>query len=178
MIVGPWSEMPKLALRIQNEFKKFTAYNPEINISAGIFLSKPKYPISLASKNAGEQLELSKNEERKNKITLFGDTVEWKSINAAGMDKLLSFGEEIYAQITKKDLPRGFVHKLLRIYKQFKGGEDFRFIPAIIYQLSRNIKNEAVKQILKEKLITDMSGYFKKIRIPASYALLKSRKEG
>lgn len=178
LIVGPWSEIPKLAVKIQNEFKEFTANNPEINISAGIFLSKPKYPISLASKNAGEQLDISKIEGR-NRITIFLDTVEWNSTNnTLGVDKLLSFGEEIYTQITKKDLPRGFVHKLLRIYKQFQGGEDFRFIPAIIYQLSRNIKNEAVKQKLKEKLITDMSGYFKKLRIPASYALLKSRKEG
>ena len=174
LIVGPWSEIPKLAKAIRDEFKEYTCNNPDINISAGVFFCKPKYLISLAAKGSGEQLETSKNKGKK-RITLFGDTVEW----VACLDELLSFGEELYQDIAiTQKLPRGFVHGLLRKHKQYNGGEDYRFIPAIIYQLARNVKDDRLREELRIKLITDKNGYFKHIKIPASYALLKSRKEG
>ncbi|MEK6590066.1 MAG: hypothetical protein AABZ11_05245, partial [Nitrospinota bacterium] len=178
LIVGPWSEMPKLARKINDEFKAYTCNNPDINISAGIFLCKSKYPISLAAKAGGEQLEASKDNGRKS-ITLFGDTVEWISSDYnLGMDKLLSFGEQLNSYISNKDLPRGFVHGLLRKHKQYNGGQDPNFIPAVIYQLVRNIKDDKLRNELKGKLIGDKRLFFKHIKIPASYALLKSRKEG
>lgn len=178
LIVGPWSEMPKIAKMINDEFKDYTCKNPDINISAGIFLCKPKYPISFAAKGAGEQLETSKEKGRK-RITLFDDTAEWVSGNDnLGMDELLSFGEQLYNCISNKDLPRGFVHGLIRKHKQYNKGQDPNFIPAVIYQLVRNIKDDDLRRELKAKLITDKNGYFKRIKIPASYALLKSRKEG
>ena len=75
---------------------------------------------------------------------------------------------------------------MLRKHKQFEEGKDKNYIPAIIYQLERNIKKSAVvqtkdgeeklKDYLHKKLINDNGGYFQKIKIPASYALLKTRK--
>lgn len=181
LIVGPWSEMPKLAQKIHDEFKAYTCHNPDINISAGIFLCKPKYPISLAAKVAGEQLDTSKDNGRK-RITLFRDTVEWKVNGEIYIKELLDFGEDLYSYINSEDsrkkLPRGFVHGLLRKCKQYNGGQDPNFIPAIIYQLARNVKDDELRNKLKETLITDKKGYFKHIKIPASYALLKSRKGG
>jgi len=181
LIVGPWSEMPKLAKKINDEFKGYTCNNPDINISAGIFFCKPKYPISLAAKAAGEQLETSKDKGRMS-ITLFGDTVEWASSDRICFDELLTFGEELYQYVNSSEqtqkLPRGFVHGLLRKHKQYRGGDDYNFIPAIIYQLARNVKNDELKNKLKTKLINDKRLFFKHIKIPASYALLKSRKEG
>jgi len=175
LIIGPWSEMPKLALKIHDEFKAYTCHNPDINISAGTFLCKPKYPISLAAKAAGKELEHSKDKERK-RITIFGDTIEWQSTSGVYFKELLDFGEKLYGYINQKDAPRSFVHGLLRKHKQFKGGQNPNFIPAIIYQLARNIKDDRLRKELKKKLITDKNGYFKHIKIPASYALLKSRK--
>jgi CRISPR-associated protein Csm1 len=179
LIIGPWSEMPKLALKIHDEFKAYTCHNPDINISAGIFLCKPKYPISLAAKAAGEQLDTSKDNGRK-RMTLFSDTVEWKVNGEICIKELLDFGEDLYRYVnsdgSRKKLPRGFVHGLLRKYKQYNGGQDPNFIPAIIYQLARNVKDNELRNKLKETLITDKKGYFKHIQIPASYALLKSRK--
>lgn len=181
LIIGPWSEMAKLALKIQDEFKAYTCHNPDINISAGIFLCKPKYPISLAAKAAGEQLDTSKDNGRK-RITLFSDTVEWKVNGEICIKELLDFGEDLYTHInsddSRKKLPRGFVHGLLRKHKQYNGGQDPNFIPAVIYQLARNVKDDGLRNKLKKTLITDKSCYFKHIKIPASYALLKSRKGG
>lgn len=191
LIIGPWSEIPKLAQAIKNEFKAYTCNNSDINLSAGIYFCKPKFPISISAKKAGEQLEVSKNGGR-NRITCFGDTVKWSDKNGKlGFDQLFDFGETLYKAISKEEnkerLPRSFVHGLLRKHKQYEEGRDKNYIPAIIYQLERNVKNTAkikttegekgLKEYLKEKLITDKNGYFQKIKIPASYALLKSRKE-
>lgn len=181
LIVGPWSEIPKLARKIRDEFKAYTCNNPDINISAGIFLCKPKYPISLAAKGAGEELELSKHNGRK-RITLFGDTVVWCSENdELGFDELFEFSEELYNFICSneefKKLPRGFVHSLIRYHKQYEKGKNLNYIPVLIYQIERNVKNMDIKQSLKSRLISDKRLFFKKITIPASYALLKSRKE-
>lgn len=190
LIIGPWSEIPKLAQAIRNEFITYTCNNSDINLSAGIYFCKPKFPISISAKKAGEQLEESKNGGR-NRITCFGDTVKWTDKDReAGFAQLLDFGESLYEATSKEDskerLPRSFVHGLLRKHKQYEEGRDKNYIPAIIYQLERNVKNTArmnteegkkgLKDYLKEKLITDKDGYFQKIKIPASYALLKSRK--
>lgn len=179
LIVGPWSEMPKLAKKINEEFKEYTCKNPDINISAGIFFCKPKYPISIAAKAAGERLNDSKNKGRK-RITLFGDTVEWVNGKGNSFEELLSFGEELYNHIVSEEkenrLSRGFVHGLLRKYKQYDSGRDLNYIPAIIYQLSRNVKDKELRDDLRDKLIK--KELFKNINIPASYALLRSRKEG
>ena len=101
LIIGPWSEMPKLALKIQDEFKAYTCHNPDINISAGVFLCKPKYPISLAAKAAGKELEHSKDKKRK-RITIFGDTIEWQSTSGVYFEELLDFGEKLYGYINQK----------------------------------------------------------------------------
>lgn len=190
LIVGPWSEIPKLAKAIRDEFKNYTCNNEDINLSAGVYICKPKFPISIFSRAVGEELDKSKDKGR-NRITILGDTVQWTENNTGcGFDDLLDFGETLYEAISTKDgnnrLPRGFVHGLLKKHKQFGEGKDKNFIPAIIYQLERNVKNAAtvvvkdeekkLKGYLREKLITDKSGYFQKIKIPASYALLKSRK--
>jgi Predicted hydrolase of the HD superfamily (permuted catalytic motifs) len=192
LIIGPWSEIPKLAKTIRDEFKTYSCDNKDINLSAGIFICKPKFPISIGARKAGEALEHSKDTGR-NRITCLGDTAQWANgyEEECDFDQLLDFGENLYQAISSDDpnnrLPRGFVHGLLRKHGQYEKGEDLNFIPAIIYQMERNVKNNAkvqtldgekvLKKYLREKLIADKCGYFRKIKIPASYALLKSRKE-
>jgi CRISPR-associated protein Csm1 len=180
LIIGPWSEIPKLAKKIRDEFKEYTCNNSDINLSAGIYLCKPKFPINISSTMAGEELGKSKDSGR-SRITFFGDTVMWnESDSECGFNELLDFGEFLYDALTAENannkLPRGFVHGLLKKHKQYKGGQDPKFIPAVIYQLTRNVRNDELRKVLKSKLITDKNKYFKNLKIPASYALLKSRK--
>jgi CRISPR-associated protein Csm1 len=122
LIVGPWSEMPYLAKAIHEEFKEFTCNNPDLNISAGIFLCKPKYPISLAGKAAGGELDVSKENGRK-RITLFGETVEWRTENNLNFSDLMDFGEFLTKRILddspNNKIPRSFVHGLLRKHTQY-----------------------------------------------------------
>jgi CRISPR-associated protein Csm1 len=197
LIIGPWSEMPELAWRIREKFKKFTCNNKNIDVSAGIFLIKPKFPIGRAAVMCGEELEKSKDKGRR-RITLFDETVKWDKGNE-NIDflELFEFGENLYHAITTETqdekLPRGFVHSLIRKRNKYIRDNkiDLNYIPSLIYQITRNIKEKAkiklkggeerkLEEYLYQKLITEHDGQkiFSKVKIPASYALLKSRKEG
>ncbi len=196
-IIGPWSEIIELSKMMNNEFKDFTCRNPNITLSSGIFLCKPKFPVKRFAPLVGEILEKSKIDGKK-RNTVFGETISWEKENGyPSFIDLLLFGEELFEAINSKKpenrLARGFVHRLLRIRKiRFKDETqemDLRFIPDLIYNISRNVKKEAkfkakggdekvLWSYLKEKLISIEPKMMEKIKIPASYALLKSRKEG
>jgi len=76
LIVGPWDQIIELARRIRREFKRFTCENPNLSISAGIYICKPKYPVYMAVKKADEALHQSKAK-GKNRITVMGETLVW-----------------------------------------------------------------------------------------------------
>ncbi len=193
-IIGPWNEIIKLSLRINEEFREYTCQNDNITISAGIFLCKPKFPVKRFAPLTGEILEESKNAGR-NRNSLFGEIISWERENdQLNFKELLEFGENLYRAVAVEDkenqLNRGFLHQLIRMRNQYLTEEriDLNFIPALVYQITRNVKQKAeieeggerkkLKEFLKEKLITDCDGYqyFKNIRVPASYALLKSKR--
>lgn len=197
LIIGPWSEIPKLAKEIRSEFKKFTCNNNNIDLSAGVVLVKPKFPMGKAAILCREELEKSKK--HRGSITIFGDTVMWqKETNHkedVTFDELLEFGENLFYCLvldeTNKKLPRKFLHDLITKRDQYirPDGIDLNYIPFLIYKISRNInksinieltngEEKNLREYLWQKLISDLNSLnlFKHIKIPASYALLKSRK--
>ena len=76
VIVGPWDWIIELAREIRKEFRDFTCHNPNITLSAGIYICKPKFPINHAVRKAEEALKQSKIK-GKNRITVMGETVVW-----------------------------------------------------------------------------------------------------
>ena len=76
VIVGPWDRIIDLARKIRKQFKEFTCHNPNITISAGIYITKPKFPISFGVEKAEAALGESKRKGR-NRITVMGETVVW-----------------------------------------------------------------------------------------------------
>lgn len=75
-IVGPWDRTIELAREIRKSFKNFTCHNPNVSLSAGIYMCKPKYPISMAINKAEEALKKAKDCGR-NRITVMGETIVW-----------------------------------------------------------------------------------------------------
>jgi CRISPR-associated protein Csm1 len=80
VIVGPWDRIIELAREIRKEFTEFTSHNPNITLSAGIYICKPKYPIGHAVEKAEEALKQSKDKGR-NRITVMGETAVWAHEN-------------------------------------------------------------------------------------------------
>lgn len=176
-IIGPWDQIIELAWEIYKEFKEYTCQNPNITLSGGVLFVKPHFPIQRFALLVSEELENSKSKGR-DKITLFGETVEW-SENNKSFESLFSFGKELAQQVENKEkpLPKGFVYFLGRLERQFKIGtneENLNWIPQFIYSHTRRVKKEVEESLALRTKVMEKRG---KMKIPVSYVSLKTRKE-
>ena len=82
--IGAWDHLIEFSFMLYKKFRTYTAFNPDITISAGIAIYNPNFPIFQGVKVAEKALEdakqydvLSKTRNTKNKISLFGSTLSW-----------------------------------------------------------------------------------------------------
>lgn len=82
--VGSWDKLIEFSYKLYRDFREFTAFNPDITLSAAIFIEAPRFPIIRASLYAESELERAKNFEpynkninTKNKISIFGSILKW-----------------------------------------------------------------------------------------------------
>lgn len=82
--VGSWDRLIEFSYKLYRGFREFTAFNPDITLSAAIFIEAPRFPIIRASLYAESELERAKNFEpynkninTKNKISVFGSVLKW-----------------------------------------------------------------------------------------------------
>jgi CRISPR-associated protein Csm1 len=114
-LIGPWRTTQKLAARAQSEFTYYVAGNPEIHFSAGITTQKPGAPISAFAELAEDALKDAKNEEGKNAVTCFGETLSWSSWSE--VERALEQLDDLDAQET---LSSGYVYRLLQFVEMRK----------------------------------------------------------
>jgi CRISPR-associated protein Csm1 len=188
LIVGPYDTIIELAQDIRNEFKRFTCDNPDINISAGIAVVDPHYPISRTVELADKNLEEAKgfDEKRKNRISLFNDVVRWDlGYDEKDFETLFSVAKRLEENVEGKTVSKGFIYSLLKMWrttfadlddlsveKQIKARlERKRYMPHLKYQLARNIKDKSMRESLEK----DVRPCMPWIRIPASWVSLRER---
>lgn len=189
LVVGPYDDIIEFAQEFRNQFKKWTAFNNSINISGGIVITGPKFPIGKAALMADDELEKSKDCGR-DKITLFNQVLSWESNidRFKGFDELFEFGkylEELYP----KYISKGFIYSLLQIWQSRSDVEELskfnekdwmnknveklskkRYVPLFMYKL-RLIKNREIRDDLAKKGIK----YMPWIKTPVSWASLRLR---
>lgn len=85
-LIGPWNRTIELACELRSQFEKYVGNNPEVHFSGGISLQKPHAPLDFLGKEAEEVLKISKDAGRQ-RLTLFGETVTWKEMEALGCIK-------------------------------------------------------------------------------------------
>ena len=127
-IIGSWDILPELANKIYENFRGYTAHNPDITLSIGISIApSEKYPIHKIAEAAGEELEKAKNikryyeeidigikiEREKNAIAFLGMPIKWEDYT-----KIVTFRNELLKFIEKA--PRGSLHKFYSIYKLYR----------------------------------------------------------
>ncbi len=113
-LVGAWDEVLELAREIHKEFKKFI--KNKLSISFGIAIAKPSHPISHLADYTEELLEEAKGiDTNKNAISLFRETVKWKSYLET-YEKL----KEIFDEIEDKDINTSFLYRLLEVIELSK----------------------------------------------------------
>lgn len=186
-IVAPWDEALELAFRIRDDFKEFSGYNPDIDISGGFLIVKPKFPISRSGRLAGEELEEKAKKER-GSLAALGESGKWEEVK-----RNLELGELLVKAVNGfngKKLPRSFLNRVLEIRSkvlELNEGDPkgFLFVPEIVYSITRNIDNKLkipwkgstiwIKEKLNQELLGSKDG-LRRCGFAIKYALLKTRR--
>lgn len=189
LVLGPYDDIINFAYDFRTEFKKWTAQNPSINISAGITIVGAKFPIGKAADMAEEFLESSKSCGR-DKITVFNEVLAWDTKELEkGFDEIFEFANKLEEYTEDKKVSKGFVYSLLRIWEsKFKNkkhnlssdddwSDDVHnrlsskaFVPLFKYKL-RLINDKDVQEDIDKKGIKFMPW----IKTPVSWVSLRLR---
>lgn len=76
-IVGAWDDVAELAFDINACFRAFSCWNPDVHLSGGVTLHKPKFPLyqmadmAKQAENTAKANENSDTSEKKNSLSLF-----------------------------------------------------------------------------------------------------------
>jgi len=151
LLIGPWEQLLEFTIEMQNKFNEFVAENPNITISAGISLFRPHSQVKIATKIAEENLEKSKNS-GKNRLTVFGTTVNWNEMN-----KLIEYKEFLNKEFRDKNskINSAFLYRLLKYQRMFFEVEDEGKIEQLIYHslMARDVRRNI--EIRKDGQITN-----------------------
>ncbi|CCO07705.1 type III-A CRISPR-associated protein Cas10/Csm1 [Desulforamulus hydrothermalis] len=160
LIVGPWDEIIKLAIKVQKEFSEFTNNNTNITLSAAVSLLKPGIPVSRSVVVAENALEQSKETvlkgetEGRNQLTFLGRTCKWSKA-----EQLLNSAERLAGWVNNDTLSTGFVRKLLGLFKIYKlyydngDARGLKYLPLLTYTVARYFP--PANEFTKDKLNAD-----------------------
>lgn len=137
LIVGPREMTLDLARRINLDFGIYTG-NPQITLSSGIAVVKPRLPVSYSVKQADDALGQAKSSGR-NRLSLLGDVAVWNEFS--------QLYDEIHSLAgiarDKAIVPSGFLYRLLyfaqlyRSYEHEGKWEGLRYHALLSYHIGR-----------------------------------------
>lgn len=141
VLIGPWETMIVFAILLNAKFREYTCQSKSFTLSAGLAFVKPKFPIATAIREADALLEKSKSKD-KNRITMFGTTVEWNEL-----PELLNLFLFLDSRLKDKDsnINMSFLYRLLDYHRMALTYidedkiEGLKFASALNYDLGRNI---------------------------------------
>jgi CRISPR-associated protein Csm1 len=189
VLIGPWETMIMFAILLNAKFSEYSCQSKSFTLSAGLSFVKPKFPIAMAIREADALLEKSKRE-GKNRLTMFGTTVEWDQVPEL-LDFFLFLDKSL--QSNYSNINMSFLYRLLDYHKMAVSYidenriEGLKFSSALSYDLGRNINkgnetqdrkntNEELRQIHKLMNITkNKDSLMYRIRPSIFWALCRNR---
>lgn len=148
LLVGPWWQTLLFASELRKQFARFCCLNPDISMSAGLHITRPRTPMRRAVEKVEELLSASKRlrsaDRLKDAVSLLGETMFWDEL-----DDLLEMSEKLDKAMEEKSRTRfssAFLHRLLeyhRMYRRFIRGVDIkagRYLSLAHYDIGRNIR--------------------------------------
>jgi|GEM_PF-2463158 len=145
-IIGSWDSAIEFAIKLHEEFKKFTANNPYIEFSASIELFNSSTPVPIMAETCEQKLSELKKPENKDKynVSIFDSFVEWDYFS-----KSVKYGKQIIRYMNDKIFNRSFIYRLLEYNKMkndFDNGlhveRNKRVKSLFKYDFSRNIRDK------------------------------------
>ncbi len=190
LLIAPWEDALNLGSKIGMKFKSYAGENPNITISMGINLMRPNSPVGLATEGAEENLEKSKKDKEKNRLTVFSTTVRWDEFL-----KLKEFMEILNNAFNDEDkkVNASFLYRMLKYHEMYKNFADnnlvegLKFHSAMSRDVRRNIeKKDKYGNTLNQELINALQPLYEvgegfdkdlmsNLKIPVFWTLYKNR---
>lgn len=155
-LIGPFDQIIELYFVINEEFKRFTGYNSEITLSAGISIFKHSTPVAYMAEETEDKLMLAKGKSgdmfNKGYMTLFN-----ASIKPEEFKKMSDDFDKIFGEDTKEiDLSSNssFLYKILSLLdmriklndSSKPNLQNIMWLPRLKYLLARTIKNDEKRE--------------------------------
>ena len=148
-IVGAWDDIAELAFDINACFRVFSSYNPEVHLSGGVTLHKPKFPLyqmARISKQAEESAKRNEdqNGETKNSLALFySDDLERRN---------RSLNERINLEGLNQELDR------IAVASQWDGYDDIIQLTKQMYKAYPNLSHGFCRRLFETLIIWQEEG--------------------
>lgn len=161
-LIGPWQQTAKFSILLREKLTQFCAENPDITLSGGLFIAKPRMPMRKAAELAEEALEQAKNFDNtktdsnskrlKDSVSFLDEVVSWQEL-----DELFNKGDIFDKALKEKErtgFSMAFLYRLLkyqRMYKNFvgKGEKNIKngiYLSHARYDIGRNIEKKGEKK--------------------------------
>lgn len=145
-LLGPWSEMPELAIEINTKFDEYTGHNPCITLSAAICTSSGNGHISTLAEYCEQKLDQVKKEvnpvvypdkKGRNGIYFLDEAMRWDEFKTQiKTGKMLS---RAYADVGASLIRRlGDYSRMYQDYQKSKDVDNLIFLPMFYYDMERN----------------------------------------
>lgn len=112
-IVGSWDTTIDIAHQIQDDFHRYTCFNPAFSISGGIAILGAKFPIIAGAAESAEEEERAKGHEcagnKKNSISFFSMPLNWEKEYSIVKKLKDHIAELLYSD----SLPKSFLSKIM-----------------------------------------------------------------
>lgn len=186
LVFGPYDDIIQFAGKVRKEFKEWTCKNPYIDISGGIFIGSPKFPVGRAASITERYLELSKSHGG-SKITVLDETMPWDSKGKfKGFYERLKFGEKLEEFYESRKISKSFIYFMLMLRQMTSDNIDAfneslrskeeievkSYVPYFVYKL-RNIKDLSLREELRREGID----FIPWIKFPVSWVSLRTKEE-
>ena len=190
-VVGPWNQTIHFAITLRKKLSLFCANNPDITLSGGILIARPRLPARKAAELVASSLAQAKktsgSDRVKDSVNLLGETLSWNEL-----EELMALGEWLDRAMEQKErtgFSMAFLYRLLeyhRMYRHFiRDGKISlgRYLSLAHYDIGRNIQkdrrnNEEELQLLYDVFAVGASErrILDRLNIPLFYAINLNRK--
>lgn len=136
VIVGPVDGIVELNNAINLKFKEYVL-KPEITLSSGIHIQRPKFPIRFGAKKADSLLDASKELNGKHGVSILDTTSKFSEFIT-----ITDRAKEFASDIEHQNISRALAYRLMTNIADKEKQEIMRSIPIMMYSIYRNVKNE------------------------------------
>lgn len=108
-VIGPWNDIIEISGSLNDEFRRYCCYNPELHLSAGIITCKPGAAVDTIARQAEAALKQAKKED-KDRFNIFGVTRKWPELQ-----ELKTISEYLGDKVDSNTFKHAMLYRLNRL---------------------------------------------------------------